>query len=333
MQFILRPDFTTRETVSQVSGRGIGLDAVKAAVTSLSGSMTIRSEHGQGTSFEFRLPGNQMSTHVILARAGSRTVAISSRGIDNILYHDQVALEQQGDKLSLRFTGQDYPARTIQDALNITGERRAQSRQPPVVVLFNLSPGKAALLVDRIMNCGQALIKPMGEYVPKVPGVLGVTILADGSVSPVIDMVELLRLPPGAVPVRQRARNISACLPMALVVDDSLSARRSLAQFMQDAGYEVRTARDGIEAFDILRVRKPDILLSDLEMPRMNGLELVGHIRADVSLADLPIIMITSRSAVQHQQDAAFAGVNAFLTKPYSEEELLEQIHALRVRS
>lgn len=115
----------------------------------------------------------------------------------------------------------------------------------------------------------------------------------------------------------------------ALIVDDSLSARRSLAEFVKDLGYDVRMARDGIEAIEMVEKTKPDILLVDLEMPRMNGLELATHIRSKADTKDIPIIMITSRSTDKHRDMADSAGVNAYLTKPFSEDELLENIQNL----
>jgi chemosensory pili system protein ChpA (sensor histidine kinase/response regulator) len=157
--------------------------------------------------------------------------------------------------------------------------------------------------------------------------------LGNGNVTPVLDLAELIRQS-GSVKGMKTEYNSSdndhRRLPTALVVDDSLSARRSLVQFMQDAGYKVRSARDGLEAIEILNVLDPDILLSDLEMPRMNGMELVNHVRASDDKSSLPIIIITSRTASKHQQEAIASGADVYLTKPYSEDELLEQIQKLQ---
>ena len=120
--------------------------------------------------------------------------------------------------------------------------------------------------------------------------------------------------------------------PLALVVDDSLSARRSLTQFMEDSGYEVRAARDGIEAIEILQGRKPNIMLVDMEMPRMNGIELTAHVRSNEETSHIPIIMITSRSTAKHRQQADNAGVNTHFTKPFKEDELIEEIERLRIK-
>jgi len=185
------------------------------------------------------------------------------------------------------------------------------------------------MTVEKIIGSSDLVIKNLGHYIPKIPGILGITILGNGNVTPVLDLAELSRQSGNLVgkrPEYTRAADDRRRLPTALVVDDSLSARRSLVQFMQDAGYDVRSARDGMEAVDILDVLRPDIILSDLEMPRMNGMELVNYIRASDDLSVLPIIIITSRAAAKHQEEATAAGADVYLTKPYSEDELLEQI-------
>jgi chemosensory pili system protein ChpA (sensor histidine kinase/response regulator) len=177
----------------------------------------------------------------------------------------------------------------------------------------------------------------MGRHLPKIRGLAGATILGDGSVTPVLDLPELLREPSRRVAERPTkpadVTGIDVNMPYALVVDDSLSARRSLAQFMTDSGFQVRTARDGLEAVKIMQSRQPDLLLVDLEMPRMNGLELTNHVRANDETRDLPVIMITSRSTDKHRQQADAAGVTKYLTKPYAEDELMEHVYAVCTNS
>jgi chemosensory pili system protein ChpA (sensor histidine kinase/response regulator) len=163
---------------------------------------------------------------------------------------------------------------------------------------------------------------------------MGATILGDGTVTVVLDLPELLRTPiqTSAVPSAAEAKagtRASARLPIALVVDDSLSARRSLTHFLQDAGFEVRQARDGLEAATLLQAFRPDIVLVDLEMPRMNGLELTAHVRGQAATQDLPVVMITSRSTEKHRAQAQASGVNAYFVKPYAEAELLQQLRQL----
>jgi chemosensory pili system protein ChpA (sensor histidine kinase/response regulator) len=190
-------------------------------------------------------------------------------------------------------------------------------------------------MVQEVIDSRDVVVKSMGEYIPKIRGIIGATVLGDGSVSPVIDLPELLY---DKSSYQQDAHikslnNIKATqtrdLPYVLVVDDSLSARRSLSQFVQDLGLSVRAARDGMEAVSIIEASKPDLLLVDMEMPKMNGLELTSHVRATPGLKYLPIIMITSRSTDKHRKAAMDKGVNHYMIKPFNEDELSEQINRL----
>lgn len=338
-QFIMLPGFSTRNQSTQVSGRGIGMDAVNAAISAMSGSMKLDSQDGRGCQFEIRIPQNLISMHTLLVRVGPQIVAIANRGIARIIHHENGNLVDEGSNPIFYTGNRGYPAQSIDTLLNIVKERRTVKRQPPTAILFHdeqAEGGMLALMIDKIISTADLVVKGLGQYVPKLPGVLGAAILDDGSVTTVLDIPELLRareIMGGKFSQFARTDYHHARMPTALVVDDSLSARRSLEQFMQDAGYTVRTARDGLEAFDMIKAHRPDILLSDLEMPRMNGVELISHVRADQALADIPIIIITSRAAAKHRQEAMDAGVDVYLTKPFAEDELLEHIHKLRKAS
>jgi chemosensory pili system protein ChpA (sensor histidine kinase/response regulator) len=170
----------------------------------------------------------------------------------------------------------------------------------------------------------------MGQYIPEIPGIAGATILGDGSVTPVLDIPDLLRASTGQVVVQNQSRsdlaNKDKNLPSALVIDDSLSARRSAAQLLGDMGLSVTTAIDGVDAIDKLEEKIPDVVLVDLEMPRMNGLEFTSHLRNRTDTKELPVIMITSRATAKHRQLAKNTGVNVYLNKPFSEDELMGHV-------
>ncbi len=332
-QFILRPDFSTKEETTQVSGRGIGMDAVLSSISALSGTLNMDSEAGKGCTMRIRLPQNTLTQFALLVRMGPRHLVIASRDIVTIVHHENGKLRKSGDDWAFE-TGTDrHRAIPIEKLLNIFLERRSEERRPRTAILYMTESGMTAVMVEKILSSGDYVVKRLGNYIPNIPGILGVTLLGDGMVAPVLDVAELLRHPLSADTGDTRyAREFrtSAKLPTALVVDDSLSARRALVQFMRDAGYEVRQARDGMEAMDIILAHKPDLLLSDLEMPRMNGMELAGHVRANPGTKDLPIIMITSRAAAKHREEAIASGINVYLTKPFAEDELLEEIRKLR---
>ena len=332
-RLILRPNFSTRTTASQVSGRGIGLDAVNSQVARLGGGLTIDSAPGAGCTFELRLPFTLISSHALLVRTGQHVLALASRGIEQILHAEDGKLQHFGSELIFHSSERLYRAVTLESIVGMGDERRHADRRPRSVVLVRAETGVCAVLVESVLESRDLVVKHLGRYLPKLPGVIGATILGDGSVTPVIDLPELLRAP------QQTASQASVTMtgasptgPMrhtALVVDDSLSARRALAQVLSDAGYEVRTARDGLEAVELIEVHAPDLLLVDMEMPRMNGIELTAHVRSRAATARLPVIMVTSRSTSKHRQQAEKAGVDLYLTKPFAEDQLLEHVQTL----
>jgi CheY-like chemotaxis protein len=279
-----------------------------------------------------RLPQNTLSLFALLVRVGPRLLVLANRDIIRIVHHENGKLTKSDKEWSFRVDGKKYTAMPIENLLNIYFERRTEERLSRTAILYATESGTVAVMVEKILGSGDFVVKGLGEYVPGIPGVLGATLLGDGTVAPVLDIAELIRHPQflSANAGRYTRKKIATVkLPAALVVDDSLSARRSLVQFMKDAGFDVRQARDGMEAMDIIMAHKPDLLLSDLEMPRMNGLELTSHVRANPNTADIPIIMITSRAAAKHREEAIANGVNVYLTKPFAEDDLLEKIHNL----
>ncbi|MCW8956642.1 MAG: response regulator, partial [Gammaproteobacteria bacterium] len=332
-RLILEPGFTTRQGVTHVSGRGIGLDVVNVKIRDLKGSITIESNKGHGCNFELTLPISSFSTHSLLVRVREFVYAISSRGIEEILYPGAGEISDIGDETVYQLGDQTYRTLLIDSVLGLPHDRRRIERQSrPIILVQEESGAKTAIMVQEVISSIDVVVKPMGHYLPKVKGIVGATVLGDGSVAPVVDLPEMLF----ELAYRQfgedddnAASFMPTRLPYVLVVDDSLSARRSLAQFVEDLGLEVRTARDGMEAVSLIEVRKPDLILVDMEMPKMNGLELTSHVRASDNIKNLPIIMITSRSTDKHRKTAQEKGVNHFMVKPFAEDELAGHIHSL----
>ena len=332
-QLILRPNFSTRTEATQLSGRGIGLDAVNMQVAGLGGSLRLQSEAGQGCQVIMRLPLTLISTHALLVRVTSHVIAVATRGVEQVLHPDAGKLSHFGDQTTYRMVDAVYPCTSLARLLGLPGERRTADRERCPALLVQADNGLNVVLVDTVSDSRELVIKSMGKHLPKIRGLAGATILGDGSVTPVLDLPELLREPSRRAAERPTkpgdATGIDVTMPYALVVDDSLSARRSLAQFMTDSGFQVRTARDGLDAVKIMQSRQPDLLLVDLEMPRMNGLELTHHVRANNETRDVPVIMITSRSTDKHRRQAKAAGVTQYVTKPYAEDELMEHVYAV----
>ncbi len=333
-RMVLRPNFTTRGTVTQVSGRGIGLNAVYGQVIGLKGSLQLDSISGQGCTMDIRLPVTLLSTHALLVRVDQQTYALASRGIERIVHAEDGEFTFFGGERVYRLEQRPYRVRRLANVLGLEAEAVDGVQRAGSVILMEIDDRVEAVVVDEVVGSRELVVKTLGQYMPKLTGIVGATILGDGRVSPVLDLVEMLRQP---VVFEQHAANeygrtSSGALsnkPVAMVVDDSLSARRALAQLLADAGYDVKTARDGMEAVDLLSSVRPDIMFVDMEMPRMNGIELTSHVRSRGGLEQLPVVMITSRSTEKHRRQATDAGVNLYLTKPFSGDQLIAQIEYL----
>jgi chemosensory pili system protein ChpA (sensor histidine kinase/response regulator) len=196
-------------------------------------------------------------------------------------------------------------------------------------VLIRTMDGIMAILVDRLIDSRSVMVKSMGKYLPHVHGISGVTILGDGSLVPLLNVPELLASP---ISVTTAAADLAAAarrhVRRILVVDDSLSVRKGLMQLLQDAAYEVKGAGDGMDAIRVMKTFEPHLICTDMEMPNMNGMELAQHLRLEEATRQLPIIMITSRSTEKHREQAMRAGVNYYVTKPYTDTDLLQHVRS-----
>ena len=335
-RLILLPGFSTSDSVTQTSGRGVGMDVVQTAIRELKGVMEIgdNSAATGGCRIALRLPITLMTSHALVVRAGDERYAIPTSSIMQVLSPRVGVFTEIGSDIAYELDKEAYPATTLAACLGLARETNLPNEKSSVVLVYS-DTGPVAIAVDQLMNSYHLLLKSLGRYVQSVKGVSGLSSLADGSLIPVLDLGELLRttaqsiavpatttaVAAQAVPTRQTAAEV-------LIVDDSLSVRQSLKELMEEAGYDTVIARDGMEAVDLLRKQSPSIVLSDIEMPRMNGLELASYIRTTHG-ANLPIIMITSRTMHKHRQQAEKAGANLFVTKPFDEDALLQSISSL----
>jgi chemotaxis protein histidine kinase CheA len=335
-RLILVNGFSTRDEATQVSGRGVGMDVVYNRVLQMKGTLALNSESGMGLMVELRLPATLLSAHSLIVRHGEKLIALSSRGVEDIHYATPDKIESLGLQQMYRVGNNAHNLIRLESLLGLPTDRREQSRLGFPVLITRMENGVVnAILVQEVLDGRDVVLKNFGRYVPKIHGSIGAVILGDGSVAPVIDLVELLRTPVQHTLTAKLSAQSSEPVQLspdtltALVVDDSLTARRAAAKVMKDAGYTVRTAIDGLEAVAILQNFVPDVMLVDMEMPRMNGLELTSHVRNADRTKQIPVIMITSRSTEKHRQQAKTAGVNVYLTKPFSDEALLT--HAVRL--
>jgi chemosensory pili system protein ChpA (sensor histidine kinase/response regulator) len=332
MRLIVVPGFSTRTQTTQISGRGIGMDVVQRAVLDLRGTLEMNSTPGQGSCFDMHFPVSMSTVQVMLTRSDAHLLALSVRGVDQILpAHEEVETAADGS-LHYIMQGERLPAVRLESLLGLPSHAL---QQPGVIevamIIRDEYRQRRAIIVPELVESRIVVVKPFHSMMPSALGVDGATILGDGSVASVLDLPDLLRsfqasaqpvLMPGDLVEQNR-------LPLCLVVDDSVSVRRTMEQLMHDSGYEVLTARDGVDALGVVQQRAPDIVLVDLEMPRMNGLELTSALRNRTATKATPVVMITSRFTDKHRQLASDAGVNAFLTKPYSEDLLLNTMDGL----
>ncbi|MDX2314760.1 MAG: response regulator [Gammaproteobacteria bacterium] len=328
----LIPGFTTRRGTTQVSGRGIGMDVVNRSIADLRGTMDIDSTSHAGSVITLRVPLTMISMHVLLIRVGERIFGVPSSTLEQALFSDAGPVVNADDEWIFRFADSDYVLRNVSELVGMAGPAVSTlaDRVSPLL-LIRTENGPVGVIVDELVDGRYLVVTRLRAFVPRVRGVIGASILADGSVAPVLDVHELLRQPVTTMVITEIAepQDVARNRTNVLVVDDSLSARRTLAQVISDVGYEPRTAVDGLDAIDAIEERLPDLILLDLEMPRMNGLELAAHLRSDQLTQDIPIVMVTSRSTAKHREQAHAAGIDAFITKPYLEDQLADQIRLL----
>jgi chemosensory pili system protein ChpA (sensor histidine kinase/response regulator) len=333
-RLILLPGFSTREHITEVSGRGIGMDVVRDCILSMKGTIDIKSERGIGCQVELRLPVSLVMIQALLVRDDGNLYAMPNYNLEQVIGHGMANFVSIGNEINLMFEKVAYPCRSLKDLLGIAhAPLTIQDMMAKYVLLVHGDDEIIAVVVDEVRDNRDLLVRGLGSYVKNVKGILGLSILGNGAVVPVLDMPELLRTP---IPIRiqlSATEPVLQVLPKppsaksVLVVDDSLTVRKSLARLIENAGYAVRSAKDGVEAVDMIQKHQPDLLLTDLEMPNMNGLGLTSFVRSYESTKAIPVIMITSRAMNKHRQQAMHAGVDIFLTKPYLEKELLGYIH------
>ena len=328
-KLILMPGFSTRNHATQVSGRGIGMDVVQTKISTLQGQMSFSSIEGEGLNIEILIPQTLSSMLSLLVRCNGRTMAISNRGLKKIHHPDDYQLLE---KNQCQILTEQYPTRYFSELLGMSITYDKTKKLPALRISDEI--GQTYLIfVDELLGYRHLLVKNMGHYISHIQGVTGASILGNGEVAPVIDLVEMLHHATKydflSIDATKGMINKVGAPPMALVVDDSLSARHATVMLLEDYGLEVKTAIDGLDAIRLIEDKQPDILLVDLEMPRMNGIELSAHLKGNQETKQIPIIMITSRATEKHRKQAKVAGVTKFMLKPFSEEALINSVNEL----
>ncbi|OLF50949.1 Hpt domain-containing protein [Pseudomonas chlororaphis] len=336
LQFIMQPGFSTAEKITQISGRGVGMDVVHEEVRQLGGSMTIDSIPGQGVHFRIRLPFSVSVNRALMVQCLDEQYAIplnTIEGIVRVLPHELESYYQL-DSPHYEYAGQRYELCYLGELLHTVPRPKLLGQSLPLpVLLVHYNEHRIAVQVDAMAGTREIVVKGLGPQFAAVQGLSGATILGDGRVVLILDLLAHIRALQTRLPLPRVVAGDEAPVEVAplrprlvLVVDDSVTVRKVTSRLLERHGMNVLTAKDGVDAMALLQEHTPDLMLLDIEMPRMDGFEVALQVRADPRLRQLPIIMITSRTGQKHRDRAMAIGVNDYLGKPYQESVLLESI-------
>lgn len=339
IDIILESGFSTAEEVTQIAGRGVGMDVVNSEIKQLGGLLDIKTEKGQGTQFTISMPMSLSVTRALMIRAGEETYAIPLLGVESVerVAREDILRMQNEKNGSYRWLEHDYRYINLNEIMGLEENSsliEEDAKKVPVL-LVRSGEHRAAIQVDGLIGSREIVVKPVGPQLSTLRGIAGATIMGDGGVVLILDLGVLIRL--SSVEREETFAEtevvesvvVEKHIPVVMVVDDSITVRKVTTRLLERNNFRTVSAKDGVDALAQLQEIKPDVMLLDVEMPRMDGFELATNIRNDQHLKDLPIIMITSRTGQKHRDRAMGIGVNIYMGKPYSEGELLDNIGTL----
>lgn len=333
MQLVLEPGFSTVKEVTQISGRGVGTDVLVSEVKQLGGSLEIASQPGRGTSFSIRLPFTLAISESLLIELGDEVFAVPHPTIEGVVRigTEEIARCYDGKQDGFHYAGHGYQVRYLGALLGTATASLLEGRKWVPLMLVRTGEHRVAIQVDRILGNRQMVVKSVGPQLSTVRWISGGTILADGRVALILDVLALVRM--DVVQTLQLAGAVREDtverLTKVMVVDDSITVRKVTTRLLKRHSMVVMTAKDGVDAVAKLQEEHPDVMLLDIEMPRMDGYELARHMRNSPELSEIPIIMITSRSGEKHREYALSLGVKRYLGKPFQEATLMDTIFAV----
>jgi chemosensory pili system protein ChpA (sensor histidine kinase/response regulator) len=331
MQLILEPGFSTAGHVTQAAGRGVGMDVVATEVKKLGGGLFIDSTYGKGSRFTIRLPFTLAISQALIVRVAEETYALPLATVEGVvrLPRNIVARHLGKDAALFEYGGQKYRFQHLGSFVGLGATRLPESDVSMSVVLIRAGEHSTALVTDELVGSREIVVKSLGPQISAIRGIAGATILGDGRIVVILDMGSLVRSEWRARPTETVVLDSRDRRTFALVVDDSITVRRVTQRLLERNGMRVITAKDGVDAVSLLQENLPDIILLDIEMPRMDGYEVAAHVRNDPRLKHIPIVMITSRTSEKHRARAIELGVDDYLGKPYQESQLLDAIEPL----
>jgi chemotaxis protein histidine kinase CheA/ActR/RegA family two-component response regulator len=333
MQLILEPGFSTAGTITQQAGRGVGMDVVATEIKRLGGALHMETKPGQGTIFTIRLPFTLAISHALVVRTGDEYYALPLPTVEGVLRLSkaEVLAHLGKDASAFDYGGQKYRFQHLATFVGLEPSPLPEQDVTIPVVLVRAGEHSTGLVADELVGSREIVVKSVGPQISSIRGISGATILGDGRIVIILDIGALVRAEwrGRAQPIPVAPKDKSDKRTFAMVVDDSITVRRVTQRLLERNGMRVLTARDGMDAVTLLQDNIPDVILLDIEMPRMDGYEVAAHVRNDPRLKDVPIIMITSRVGEKHRARAIELGVDDYLGKPYQEAQLLDAIAPL----
>ena len=339
LEMIMQSGFSTAKSVSQIAGRGVGMDVVNTEIKQLGGVFNIDTEKGKGTTFTVSLPLTLAISRALMVMIGDDTYAIpllSVEGVERINAGEIKEIMATEEK-TYNWVNEDYKFMHLGTVMGTHEMRLADDDKQLPMLMVRSGEHRAAILVDNLLGSREIVVKSVGPQLSTLRGISGATVMGDGSVVLIIDLAMLIRLAATstdkiqdvATPVAVAPEEVKDTTPLVMVVDDSITVRKVTTRLLERHEMRVVAAKDGVDALAQLQDVIPDIMLLDVEMPRMDGFELATNMRSDERLKNIPIIMITSRTGQKHRDRAASIGVNIYMGKPFTETDLMGNIAVL----
>ena len=356
---IFTPGFSTADQVSEISGRGVGMDVVNTTVQKLKGTISVDSQINHGTTFTIRLPLTLAVTRALMVKSHGQNFAIPLDVVTQIMRVEMNKVERIGKEPVTRIGGKIYPLMMLGRLLNLKQLSDENETRPPALML-NVEGKEVVVIVDQLMGGREIVIKTLGNHLRKVHGVMGATLMGDGEVVLILNLSELMRGTMRPVARRLPTINVGKVMPEInvkpeakaedtkpvsndppsavqkrtlniMIVDDSPSVRRVSSNLIKSVGWNPVQAKDGLDALDKLQSGEimPDMMMLDIEMPRMDGYQLLTSLRTLPAFRNLPVVIVSSRSSEKHRQKAFDLGATDYLVKPYQEEQVIALIRRL----
>jgi len=324
-QLIFAPGLSTAAEITEIAGRGIGMDVVRSEISGLGGRIEVSSKRGEGTQFLIHLPLTLAVTKVLMVRSGEVIYAIPSTLVEQVRQVKPAEMDALHKARQIEWQDNPYPLYYLPHLLGDM-EVVQENQLRNMVLLLRSGSQRIALNVDELLGNQETMVKNIGPQLSRLPGIAGATVTGDGKVVLILNPIQFAQRIGGSKAKKPAVEKPLNTAPLIMVVDDSLTVRKITSRILSRAGYQVVTATDGVDALEKLEEFMPDVMILDIEMPRMDGFALVRELRRVPETENLPIIMITSRTADKHREYAMQLGVNTYLGKPYQEDELLQKI-------